>query len=493
MKFMQLSDIIGKQRELPDFQRKDKVSCKIRGLFIINKRGFHVSKVVREKHLNIIELLLQATEVTARLIEERKLQDCLVLFADCQESAVALGGHIEKLYGMNTKTVGALEQYCECLYQMSVALDEGTQVDVAYEALQQSAKQVEEVYVEEFPDKKEVVFLPYKAAMWDSLESIWMTARDDENSDAYVIPIPYYDVDENRNFKEMHYESTLYPEYVPITSYEEYNLEERHPDMIFIHNPYDEFNKVTSIDPAFYSSKIKDYTEKLVYIPYFVLGEINPGNQEAIDKMSHFCFLPGTMYADTVIVQSENIRQIYINEYIKAMEVRGNKVSREELEKKFLGLGSPKFDKINNVDKDKLMIPDEWKKLIEKEDGGHKKVIFYNTSLTAFLEAGEQMITKIKSVLRFFEENKGEVTLLWRPHPLMKQTVSAMRPDLWEAYEEIVQQYRDEGWGIYDDTPEMNMALAISDAYYGDPSSVVYIYQETRKPIMIQNPEIIDE
>ena len=36
--------------------------------------------------------------------------------------------------------------------------------------------------------KKEIVFLPYKAAMWDSLESIWMAAADDkEHCNAYVV------------------------------------------------------------------------------------------------------------------------------------------------------------------------------------------------------------------------------------------------------------------------------------------------------------------
>lgn len=446
-----------------------------------------MSKIIREKHLNIIELLSEATTVTARLIKEDKLQNCLVLLADCQDGAVALGSHIEKLYGMNTMSVKALEQYCEGLYQLSVALDEQTQVEVAYTALKESIIQTKETYEKEFPDKKEVVFLPYKAAMWDSLESVWMAARDDEECDAYVIPIPYYDLDENRNFKEMHYEGDLYPKYVPITSYEDYDLEERHPDMIFIHNPYDEFNTVTSIAPEFYSSKIKDFTEKLVYIPYFVLAEIDPDNQTAIDEISHFCFLPGTVHADKVIVQSEDMRQIYINEFVKKATAQGMKITREELEKKILGLGSPKFDKVNNVDEATLNVPVGWKKLIHKEDGSRKKIIFYNTSLTPFLKEGEAMIRKIKDVLRIFYENKDEVTLLWRPHPLMKETVSAMRPDLWKEYEQIVAQYCREGWGIYDDTATMDMAIAISDAYYGDSSSVVQVYLETGKPVMIQN------
>ncbi len=448
-----------------------------------------MSKVVRKKHLNIITLLFQATDVVARLIKEERLQDCLVLLADCQESAVALGSHIEKLYGMETKSVGALEKYCESLYQLSVALDQQAQVAEAYEALKQTTAYVRETYEQEFPDKKEVVFLPYKAAMWDSLESVWMAARDDEECEAYVIPIPYYDLDENQNFKEMHYEGDMYPKYVPITSYEDYDLEERHPDMIFIHNPYDEYNRVTRIEPKFFSSRIKDFTEKLVYIPYFVLGAIDPEDQESIDGISHFCYLPGTMYADQVVVESENMRQVYINEYLKQAKKNGRQVTRKELEKRILGLGSPKFDKAVNSQMKDFEIPEEWLRIIEKEDGSWKKIIFYNTSLSAFLEHEEKMLEKIKDVLHIFEENKEDVALLWRPHPLMMQTIESMRPELREAYKEIVQQYRKDGWGIYDDTPAMDMAVAISDGYYGDPSSVVAVFQSVDKPIMLQTIE----
>ena len=39
----------------------------------------------------------------------------------------------------------------------------------------------------------EAIFLPYKASMWDSLESVWKAADADPECDAYVIPIPYYD------------------------------------------------------------------------------------------------------------------------------------------------------------------------------------------------------------------------------------------------------------------------------------------------------------
>ena len=97
----------------------------------------------------------------------------------------------------------------------------------------------------------------------------------------------------------------------------------------------------------------------------------------------------------------------------------------------------------------------------------------------------------MKKCWRIFKENKDEVALLWRPHPLIKSTVSSMRPQLWVEYEKIVKWYKEEGWGIYDDSSDMDRAVVLSDGYYGDPSSVVIVYQKTGKLVMIQNTEVL--
>lgn len=342
-------------------------------------------------------------------------------------------------------------------------------------------------------DKKEVVFLPYKASMWDSLESVWQAADADENTDAYVIPIPYYDKNPDGSFREEHYEVDLYPEYVPITRFDEYDFENRRPDMILIHNPYDGFNYVTSVHPFFYSENLKKFTDELIYIPYFVLGEIDPDNPDAVKSMEHFCLTQGVMYADKVIVQSENMKKIYVNVLTDFMKEHTGKDTRSYWEKKILGLGSPKFDKVMNTRKVDVTVPEEWRKVIEKEDGSWKKIILYNTSVQALLDHKEKMNRKIRDVLRVFKENREEVALLWRPHPLIEATIQSMGLEGGDEYREIVKDYRAEGWGIYDDTADLDRAIALSDAYYGDGSSVVQLCRERGIPVMVQDVEVLGE
>ena len=106
------------------------------------------------------------------------------------------------------------------------------------------------------------------------------------------------------------------------------------------------------------------------------------------------------------------------------------------------------------------------------------------------LSQDKKMLDKISRVFDIFREYRDEVALLWRPHPLLPSTIRAMRPELWEQYRQIVEQYRREGWGIYDDSVDIDRAVVISDAYYGDESSVVELCKTRRIPVMIQNVNV---
>lgn len=444
---------------------------------------------------DMISLLWQAHGEIKKFIETGKMEDALALLRQCQESAIELGNLIERTEGEGFITIGMLERYCELVYNIHETLIQSQSVSAdinsinkLFKNLRKELIRIENSLKNDIKVRIEAVFLPYKVSMWDSLESVWKAAHEAPDCDDYVIPIPYYDKNPDGSFREMHYEGNLYPDYVPITSYETFDFAAHRPDVIFIHNPYDEYNHVTSVHPFCYSKNLKQFTDKLVYIPYFVLEEIDPDDEKRVEKIEHFCNLPAVVYADKVIVQSENMRKIYINTMMKLL---GNTMGdRSYWEQKILGLGSPKIDKVLNTKKEDLEMPEDWLKVIQKPDGSYKKIIFYNTSINGLLKHEEKMLTKMKDVFKIFKENKEEVALLWRPHPLIESTISSMRPRLWEMYEQIVKQYIEEGWGIYDNTADLNRAIALCDAYYGDGSSVVQLCQMVGKLVMLQNVDV---
>lgn len=452
-------------------------------------------KVQKQEILNLISNFYQAHREIKEALSRRQIRRTQKMISECQEFAISLGKNIERLAGEGHTTVSCIEEYCECLFCFFEDL-ENHRADSKkiLKILNRQLAKIESSVKSDITVRKEVVFFPYKASMWDSLESVYLAAKEDPDCDVYCVPIPYYELNPDHSFGEMHYEGWEYPKNIEIIDWQSYSFEERRPDEIYIHNPYDDNNLVTSVHPRFYSSNLKKYTEKLIYIPYFILGEIETDNQEAIDGMKHFIWLPGVINANQVIVQSEKMKQIYINEYIKAAKavgLGGIHQDKKYLEKKILGLGSPKFDKILNMKKEDLEIPWEWRQLIEKPDGSCKKIVLYNTGITALLSHNEKWVEKIADVLKIFKENRDKVVLLWRPHPLIESTMRSMRPEILWQFLDIKNIYLSEGWGILDDTADMDRAVILSDAYYGDGSSVVQLYQKTGKPIMIQNMDMI--
>lgn len=319
--------------------------------------GKSMRKSQKKQIEHILGLLDQAHTAIRKALETKNTEIALTLLEQSQDLAIQAGGMIEESLGENFVTVGLLENYCELLYQTYEQIRQQQPVNIGKvcKNLRRELIRIENSVKNDIPVRTSVVFLPYKASMWDSLESVWKAADADPDCDAYVVPIPYFDKNPDGSFSRMHYEGHQYPDYVPVVSWEEFDLETERPDVIYIHNPYDECNHVTSVHPAFFARELIKFTSMLVYIPYFILNEIDPDDQSAVDGMKHFCFTPGTIYANRVIVQSEDMRKIYINEYLKAakeMGLPGEHVDRKFQEKKFLGLGSPKIDKVLSARKE---------------------------------------------------------------------------------------------------------------------------------------------
>ena len=390
------------------------------------------------------------------------------LYADCQDGAIVVGEFIESIAGEGTRTVALLEDYCDLLYKASSGQISARQLEKHMVTITNSVKS------ELKPNKTEMVFLSYKASMSDCMETIYLAAADDPNCDAYWIPIPYYDRKPDGSFGEMHLEGAeFYGAEIECTDWQNYNIETRRPDVIFTFNPYDAANYVTSVHPDYYCERLRGLTDMLVYVPYFVVAD---------DVLDAFCTVPGCVYAHKVIVQSAKVRDTYIRVF---GETYGDKFGRRK--DKFIALGSPKFDKVMASKRDDFRLLEEWQRLIE-----NKKTIFYNTTLSSILANDESYLKKLRNVIDTIC-SRNDVVLWWRPHPLNETTFASMRPELLQEYGQIVKDFRSDNRGIYDDTPDLHRAIACTDAYYGDGSSLVAMYGMTGNPMMISNVDVLQE
>ncbi len=415
---------------------------------------------------DFLNLLEQAHIQINRDIDSKRLDGAMELLAQCQEGAMELGNMIEGEEGEGCVVIPLLQSYCETVYEIYEQLrqDQHTSGKNAYKHLRKSLLKIENSVKNDIKVRLEIAFFPYKASMWDSMESVWIAADADPGCDPYVVPIPYYERRADRSFGKRYYEGEDFPGYLPVVHYEEYDVAERKPDIIYIHNPYDEYNYVTSVDPRYYSGKLKKYTDCLVYLPYYATtGGMSEGQSIC---MSYF-------NVDYIVVQSKKLIGFF-----------DPRIPRE----KFLPLGSPKFDRIIKLCKNPPKPPGEW---IEKIGG--RKVYFYNTSLGGMLGDTENFLKKMEYVFQCFKDRKGSC-LLWRPHPLMDTTFDSMRSSFYGKYKELRAYFIDHDLGIYDDTPDITETIALCDAYVGDSgTSITSLFGITGKPMFILDNAISSE
>lgn len=433
-------------------------------------------KYIKNRINKAIDIIKDAHNTLEQIILENE-NSLMELLAGLQKSAIWIGNEIEKSEGEGHEIVLLLEDYCELVWQCSqsnVLQDQKGYINKLKETIEIISVRIKK----DIPEIYEIVFLPYKASMWDTMESIWKAANKNEKCQVLVVPIPYFEKNSDGSFGKMQYDGQSYPKDVPIVDWEHYDIKNRHPDIIFIHNPYDNNNYVTSVHSDYYSKKLAGLTERLVLIPYAV------SSKDTVAEV--FAISPGTVYADKVITQSETIRQGYIRWFQKYEKENNCEGIFEDLEKKFCALGSPKFDKVLCTKRQDINFPEKWERMVFQADGTRKKVLLLNTTINAMLKFNAQYLDKLKQDLKKFKD-RDDVILIWRPHPLMEITYNTMRPQLKQNYTEILEDFRNEGWGIYDDSEDLYRAIAFSDAYFGDWSSVATLYQCIGRPVLLRS------
>ncbi len=324
--------------------------------------------------------------------------------------------------------------------------------------------------IQEKDNKKlDIVFMPYNAFMWNSLESVWKAASEDENCNCYVVPIPYFKLisKENGDIEAiLTYEGNLLPDYVPVIDYREFDLESLKPDIIYVHNQYDEHNNATQVASEYFSYNLKKHTDMLVYITYGILGTY------PISFYIDFYNFIASRSFDRVVVQSPSFEVI--------AEASG-------LEKeKILPLGSPKFDAlVNSLEKQEISqyYRDKFK---------DKTVFLWTTNLMKVINGRHEVLDEIEEVFELIKNNQ-QYGLIYRPHPLELTYVKSKAPECYERYSQLLESSKYTQNIVIDNTPSYYEAFKVSDALITDRSSVLIEYMATGKPVLIYDIDLVKE
>lgn len=148
---------------------------------------------IKNSLLDLVETLKELCGEILREYESRHEEYMLELLEQGQQAAISMGETIEKFEGEGTEAVASLEIFCDHMYQMSEATIGALSISKERKLLDKLLLNIRNG-IQHLPVTYEVVFFPYKASMWDCMESIYLAASRDIDCHVSVVPIPYFDV-----------------------------------------------------------------------------------------------------------------------------------------------------------------------------------------------------------------------------------------------------------------------------------------------------------
>lgn len=430
-------------------------------------------KYLKKQINNMLNTLLRANDILRKLMLENKSVQVKVLSEDLIASAEELIGYISEETEGENKCIECLTVYVEalrgCLHTSRTA-DKASMCAVLKKHLNRALEILQEEIVE---DKLKITFMPYKADMWTCMASIWEAAIKDEACEVTVVPIPYYDIANSEDIT-FHYEAERFPQEVGCIHYDNYSEEEQYPDIIVIHNPYDDTNNLTRVPERFYASNLVNCTARLVYAPYYTMSVY-------VEEKHKIRFLtPGNQLADSIICQSQRVKEIY-----------------EQIgypSEKLLAFGSPKIDAVINAKVTREDVPCEWREKI-----GNKKVFLLNTHLSYFPMSFMNTEKSGNYAVRFCNEildaflNRDDCVLIWRPHPLLKEMVRGRFTECLEYVNAFERKIREADNGIIDENGNYLYSFTCADALISTWSSLINEFMVTKKPILIFQTRVAEK
>lgn len=291
-----------------------------------------------------------------------------------------------------------------------------------------------------------IAFCPYKMAMWDCMETVYVAAQNSTGIRADIIPLDFITYPDGRIHNER--DAFIFDGFkaLPLTALHEYSY-----DFVVIHYPYDQHNNVTSMTPDCCSDILSQYG-KLVYIPYH--GNI------AGPEWSRFYGTPVVINCDFICLGSD----LDVAAFLEKNPGKEHKIIKTDYSTKV---------ECSELHKDDH-IPDQYNDL-------HHPVTLICGTLWTFTHNPTDRISKHWSAIR--KELRARNTVIYRPHPLVREAVAVMRPEALAEYDQFIDIVSSNV--ILDRSPFLHHAIRVADKLICDPSSVQRTWQGTGKPIEV--------
>jgi len=283
---------------------------------------------------------------------------------------------------------------------------------------------------------------------WTNFESVIEAMQANPAFDCRIVVVPYL------NWKASDVNGDIQREILrerglDYIGFEDYQLEERQPDVVFLQNPYDEARP-----EAFRSDYLHERGVKIAYIPY----ALDSGISEEV-QLYQFNLLCQNL-ATWIFSRSERHKA----EFGIQCDAGNNHV---------YVTGHPKFDHYQR----RFHLPDE-------KPPTKIKTLLWTPHFV--LPDGRKMSTTFTlygaAFLKLIE--RADIHLIIRPHPLLSQWIGEASATAHSLYQQLFDAAKHRSNVEWDSGHDYKQTFARSDALLADAGSFLFEYLPSKKPIL---------
>lgn len=460
-----------------------------------------------------VSVLDEMMENCTAQMQEQQYGDVLSVLPELQQLLVDFGTLLEEVRGETNpcvqNVVAKIQEYCDALYalyeQLNTRLQEpdtlkiGQQpadvsdadatVGASYEAFAHSYTKMKAEIQQFCIARRSVLFICTGMREWHAYEHLCDEERQKADTDVYIacVPTVFKDIyghaeygqstEDANTMRIQDHIQNLYGEFadnIQFMPWQKVNPALLAPGTIYIQDPYDGENPCLTIPPIYYAGNLRKYTKNLIYVPAYKVKEFRAEDTTDLYNMKHYVTAPALMYADQIYVQSENMRQ----RYLECLVEFSGEAYRAIWERK-ISVSEFVFQS-------------------EAGKGTSQKTILYCIGENELANLGKRALAHVESRLQIFADNHGnlQVQICFYPPRLSDWEVDLQRvktlTEMLRTYAEtnktwctLEKPQEQEDLAAYRERLAMN-----GDAYYGSPSPYVHAFTLREKPVMLASTEI---
>ena len=448
-------------------------------ILVEKERPYHKSDFVKRNE-EVLDIINSAQQMLKACIDRNDHHSALELLARIQELMLQVGNDIESLKGEGFITVRAIEEYFNALYlayetiNQAAALDtndNSSTINGTIDSIINKYECVRRSFDNDVCGYNDILFMPARADYWDNMSKFYDSLKADEEN-IYIVPISLYKKTFKGQLYDQEYDLEKYPDNIMLTKMDDYDFDNRHPKMIVIQLPYDQYNSAVSTHPFFYAKDLRAYTDKLIYIPWFNMDDVDVNDGKSMANTAYYIKTPGVLYSDEIYLSSEEQKKLYVDILSETYgedtrTLWENKIKSQEVYITRNGIANAV-----NITQNKT------------------KTILLFLSLSEYYIHNDNMLLKLQRVLDIFKENKDKVNIIWTIETGFMEGLEEICPSEYDKFVGLKEEFINEGLGVIENTDNIKNLIDNIDAYYGDGGYIMNMFVRAKKPVMLINVDI---